>query len=189
MLTPEEKRELLRIAREAIAAALQGKSQRRGSTPSGGLASPSGAFVTLRLGHELRGCIGYIESAEPVADVVAEVAVRAAFEDPRFPPVTPAEFRKISLEVSVLSPMRRVGDISEIEVGVHGLVIERGGRRGLLLPQVAVEFGWDRMEFLANVCRKAGLPREAWMGPGAALYVFSAELAAEEDVLIGPHHS
>jgi AmmeMemoRadiSam system protein A len=180
MLTAEEKQQLLTIARESIAFAIRGKDYHLSVPPRGALAQPSGAFVTIRLHGELRGCIGFIESNEPLARVVAGVAVKAAFEDPRFPSLTPSEFNDISIEVSVLSPLRRVRDYAEIQVGVHGLVIDNGYRRGLLLPQVATEYGWDRDEFLENVARKAGLPRNAWKDPGTQLHMFSAEIAEEE---------
>ncbi len=180
MLTAQEKEQLLTIARESIARAMRGTQFDPPVPARGTLARPSGAFVTLKLHGDLRGCIGFIESNEPVARVVAEVAVKAAFEDPRFPSLTPSEFKDISVEVSVLTPLQPVHDISEITVGVHGLVIEHGYRRGLLLPQVATEYGWDRREFLENVARKAGLPRDAWKDPGTRLYMFSAEIAEEE---------
>lgn len=180
MLTPEEKRELLKIARDAISCLLRGKEFPRPTPKQGGLSQPSGAFVTIRIGHDLRGCIGYIESAEPLANVVAEVAVKAACEDPRFPPLTPAEYDRISLEVSVLTPLRAISDISDIRVGEHGLLLELGYRRGLLLPQVATEYGWNREEFLNSVSRKAGLPRNAWRDPNATIYIFGAEVVEEE---------
>lgn len=189
MLTPEEKHRLLEIAREAIANALEGKPQPRVPAPGGGLSRGGGAFVTIRIDHELRGCIGYIESTDPLSEVVSEVAVKAAFDDPRFPPLLPKEFRRSSLEVSVLSPLRQIKDVNEIEVGVHGLVIELGSRRGLLLPQVATEYGWDRMEFLTNVCRKAGLARDAWTSTDAKIHVFSAEVIAEEDPVVRSDHA
>ncbi len=184
MFTPDEKRELLRIARDAISCALQGKRAKTGTRVEGVLAQPSGAFVTLRINHDLRGCIGYIESSEPLADVVADVAVKAAFDDPRFPPLTSAEFPNVSLEVSVLSPMKLIKDIGEIEVGVHGLLLELGYQRGLLLPQVATEYGWDRLEFLGNVARKAGLPRTAWSDPKARIFTFRADVIVEEEASV-----
>jgi AmmeMemoRadiSam system protein A len=179
MFTVEEKRELLRIARDAIGCSLEEKEFQRPSAVHGRLAQPSGAFVTIRMDHDLRGCIGYIESAEPLADVVADVAVKAAFEDPRFPPLTSPEFKHVTLEVSVLTPLRPISDISEITVGEHGLLLELGHRRGLLLPQVAVEYGWNREEFLENVSRKAGLARDAWRDPKSTIYIFSAEIVDE----------
>jgi len=180
MFTPQEKRELLAIAREAISNVVEATPFRRRPPWQGGLAQPCGAFVTLRIGGDLRGCIGYIESTEPLADVVASVAVKAALDDPRFPPLTAAEFRRVSVEVSVLSPLRPVSDITTIEIGVHGLLLELGHHRGLLLPQVATEYGWARLEFLANLARKAGLPKDAWSDPEAKLYAFTADIIEEE---------
>ena len=181
MLTPDEKRELLGIARESIASTLRQKPYSPSFSPEGNLSRHCGAFVTIRLHHDLRGCIGYIESAQPLAEVVAEVAAKAAIEDPRFPAMTIAELGKATLDVSVLSPIQPVKDIQEIEVGKHGLLLELGMRRGLLLPQVAVEYRWTREEFLENTARKAGLFREAWKDPRAKIYMFSAEVVEEEE--------
>jgi len=186
MLTREEKHELLSIARESIAHALVG-----GGKPTddkypklrkieGRLALPSGAFVTLRLGRDLRGCIGFIVSDQPLADVVAEVAVKSATEDPRFVPMTQSELARATIEISILSPPRQVIDFAEIEVGRHGLIVELGRLRGLLLPQVATEYGWDRETFLDQTARKAGLPPKAWREPDAKVYLFSAEIIEEQ---------
>ncbi len=183
MLSAEEKRELLAVAREAIASALKGEPYTLPSPATEGLAQPAGAFVTLRLDHELRGCIGYVESEKPVVQVVAEVAVKAAFDDPRFAPLTPEEFEHVSIEVSVLSPLRRIHSVEEIEVGVHGIVVVLGLRRGLLLPQVAVEYHLDRETFLEAALRKAGLPPSYRYAPDLELYVFEAEIVTEADVL------
>jgi len=195
MLNDEEKREILRIARQSIRAALERSYVRKsgpapapvvlpsdpGSRPlTGRLGEASGAFVTIRSGGDLRGCIGYIESPYSLGRVVSEVAEKAALEDPRFPPLTPEEFEGISLEVSVLSPLRKITSFEEIEVGVHGLLLELGHHRGLLLPQVATEYGWNRDEFLEHTARKAGLPRDAWKDPQAEIYIFSAEIVEEE---------
>jgi AmmeMemoRadiSam system protein A len=138
----------------------------------------AGAFVTLRLNGALRGCIGYPEAQLALIDLVERCAVSAAISDPRFPPVTLAEWRAIDLEISVLGPMEVVGSISEIEVGRHGLVVESGRRRGLLLPQVATEWHWDAREFASQTCVKAGLPRDAWE-KGASLFRFEAEVFGE----------
>ncbi len=181
MLTPDEKRELLDIARESIACTLQRKPYSPRTAHEGNLSRHCGAFVTIRIHHDLRGCIGYIESAQPLAEVVAEVAAKAASEDPRFPAMTFAELGKATLDVSVLSPIQRVSDIQEIEVGKHGLLLELGSRRGLLLPQVALEYRWTREEFLDNTARKAGLFRDAWKDPRAKIYIFSAEVVEEEE--------
>jgi hypothetical protein len=136
--------------------------------------------VTIREGGELRGCIGYIESPYPLARVVAEVAAKAATEDPRFLPLTQSDLARVTLEVSVLSPLRQIADVSEIQVGTHGLLLELGRYRGLLLPQVATEYGWDRETFLASTAKKAGLPGNAWKDPEARISVFSAEIISEQ---------
>ena len=148
---------------------------------NGALADPAGAFVTLRLNHELRGCIGYIESSDPLAGVIDEVAEKAAFEDPRFPPLTPDEFRQVHIEISVLSPMKRITSIEEITVGTHGLLLKHGWHRGLLLPQVATEYGWGREEFLESVARKAGVSRTAWRDENTKLFIFSATVFEEHE--------
>jgi AmmeMemoRadiSam system protein A len=185
MLSPEEKRELLEIARESIAHALVGAHAPEritvgGREYTGGLAEPSGAFVTIRIGEDLRGCIGYIESTMPVGEVVSEVAVKAATEDPRFMPMSQGELARATLEVSILSPLKQVARVEEIEVGRHGLLLELGRHRGLLLPQVATEYGWDREKFLEYTARKAGLPADAWKDPEAKIYSFSAEIIHED---------
>lgn len=186
MFSPAERHALLRLARAAVAARVAG-----GPPPAPGEDVPdtrAGAFVTLRRPDgELRGCIGHIEADRPVAEIVTHVAASAATEDPRFTPVMPAELAALELEVSVLGPLERIDprDPSEIDIGRHGLVIEQGGRRGLLLPQVATEWGWDREEFLSHLCAKAGLPRDAWKA-GATVYRFEAEVFSEETERV--HH-
>ena len=188
MLNKKEQQLLLSIARESIARALAGGRGKRKSEGmaiaeadlAGPLGAPSGVFVSIHIGKDLRGCIGYIRSELPLAQVVDDVAAKAATEDPRFPPMTQTELALATLEVSVLAPLRQVKDISEIEVGRDGLVIELSGRRGLLLPQVATEYGWDRETFLAHTSRKAGLPSDAWKIPEAKIYRFSAEIIEEK---------
>lgn len=186
MLTHEQRRELLRIARSSIAASLQQSGHTAGDPdihPSKELLKPRGAFVTIRINRELRGCIGYMESLLPLAEVVAEVAVKAALDDPRFPPMQTSELEHATLEISVLSPMRRISNKDEIRVGEHGLMLEHGFGKGVLLPQVATEYGWNAEEFLEAVCRKSGLHKWAWKDPGARISVFSAEVIDEEEVL------
>jgi AmmeMemoRadiSam system protein A len=139
------------------------------------------AFVTLRRGDQLRGCIGHVESDRPLAEVIARAAVAAAFEDPRFTPVTLVEFDQISIEISVLGPMQPVSDPSTIEVGRHGLVVHSGTKRGLLLPQVPAEWGWDRETYLDQACAKAGLARGAWR-TGAEILCFEADVFSEGDL-------
>jgi AmmeMemoRadiSam system protein A len=181
MLSEDERRELLGFVRRAIEDVFAGRASDAGEKHQceGRLAEPGGAFVTIRIDRQLRGCIGYIESDKPLKSVIAEVAAKAAFEDPRFPPLSLQEFREATLEVSILSPLHKVASIEEIVVGTHGILLELGRHRGLLLPQVATEYGWDRKEFLENTARKAGLPRDAWSDPQAALFVFAAEIVAE----------
>ncbi|HTO94357.1 MAG TPA: AmmeMemoRadiSam system protein A [Bacteroidota bacterium] len=175
-MTDDERRRLLAIARESLVSLLEHRPAHDAGPLTGRLAEPGGAFVTLKSGGRLRGCIGYIDSPRPLATVVAEVARKSACEDPRFTPLAPGELGALSLEISVISPLRAVEDRSLIRPGIDGVLIELGGRRGLLLPQVATEEAWDAAALLAGVCRKAGLPPEAWNEPGARLFTFTAEI-------------
>jgi uncharacterized protein len=181
MLSEIQRKTLLQIARESIAAVLEGK--RADVTKyelDDDLRRPSGAFVTLndREG-ELRGCIGSIEPVAPLFQAVSSSAISAAFRDPRFFPVTPEELSTLHLEISVMGPITRVKDFSEIEVGRDGLIASRGPYAGLLLPQVASEYGWDRDTFLSQTCVKAGLPSAAWRSPDTRIERFSAEVFGE----------
>lgn len=179
MLDERDKRTLTRIARSAIHAHLTGAPAEPAPT-EGAAGEARGAFVTLHKHGELRGCIGHIEPDMPLGQVVARCAVSAATSDPRFDAVTPDELSHMDLEVSVLGPLEPVATIEEIEVGRHGLVVEMGWHRGLLLPQVATEWGWDRETFVEHTCRKAGLPPDAWQ-QGARLWKFEAEVFSEHD--------
>jgi len=136
-----------------------------------------GAFVTL---HEksgaLRGCIGYVEPVKPLFQTIIEMAIACSTRDPRFHPVTSDEFPNLDLEISVLTPLEEVLNVEEIRIGEHGLMIKKAGSSGLLLPQVATEFGWDRHEFLRETCQKAGLEKNAWKEPDAKLFAFSAQV-------------
>jgi AmmeMemoRadiSam system protein A len=184
-LNAETRRELLRIAREAIAAAVEGRTYRVEKAPAEA-DQLAGAFVTIHHNRELRGCIGQIDAREPLASTVAHCAVSAATHDPRFPSLTARELDAgTEIEISVLTPMQPVGAPEEIEVGRDGLLIQQGYRSGLLLPQVATEWGWDRDTFLAQTCRKAGLPLDAWKH-GAEIFKFQAEIFGERDSL-EPH--
>jgi AmmeMemoRadiSam system protein A len=138
----------------------------------------AGAFVTIRKKGRLRGCIGYPEPERPLLDVVEHCAVSAAISDPRFPPLSAAEWEDVDLELSVLGPIEPVDHISEVVVGRDGLIVEFDRRRGLLLPQVAVEWKWDATEFASQTCIKAGLPPDAWQ-KGAKLFKFEAEVFSE----------
>ncbi len=172
----EERRELLRLARAAIAAALRGE---RFAPPAPGphLSEKRGAFTTLHCQGRLRGCIGYVEAREPLYRTVIETAQAAAFEDPRFQPLSPEEMPDVKLEISVMSPLQEIAP-ADVQVGVHGLLLSQHGRRGLLLPQVATEWGFSREDFLRETCRKAGLPNDAWQH-GARIEAFTAEVFGE----------
>jgi AmmeMemoRadiSam system protein A len=177
---------LFRIARDSIAAHLQGTPQP--AVPGGSplLQERRGVFVTLHLRGRLRGCIGYLEAVKPLGQAVQEMALAAAFQDPRFPPLSAPELAEIHLEISVLSPMRRIDNIDDIEVGVHGLYVEFNGRRGLLLPQVATECRWDRFTFLQQTCIKACLPADAWQYPATRIFVFTADILSEPPAAAAP---
>ena len=168
---------LLHLAHDSIASALQHREISL-DPPTGHLAELRGAFTTLYLGGELRGCVGYVLPACSVYRAVAETACAAAFDDNRFPPVTDQEASELQIELSILSPPKPVRP-EEIEVGCHGLLISWRGRRGLLLPQVPVEHQWDRVTFLEQTCRKAGLPMDAWQ-KGASVEAFTAEVFGEK---------
>jgi AmmeMemoRadiSam system protein A len=156
------KQELVNLAKEAIAAFVRSGEFIKFDSQDPVLNQTLGVFVTLRKGEALRGCIGQLRSDDPLYQTVKETAVSAASRDPRFPPVANAELNELSIKISILSPLEPVQDISDIEVGVHGVMIIHAGHRGILLPQVPVERGWDRKTFLENVCLKAGLPPETW---------------------------
>jgi len=182
-LSEEDKALMLRIARSAIESRLTGRKEPQLLSVSGALNEKRGAFVTLHgRGGRLRGCIGCIEGRLPLYKTVREMALAAAFNDPRFPPVSRQELDNLEIEISVLTPLREVEDISEIEVGKHGIYITRGFYSGLLLPQVATQYGWDRLEFLEETCLKAGLPPTAWKDKNTNIYIFSADVFAERDV-------
>ena len=181
MLTPEQRNQLLSIARRSIEAVLAGhRPDLGGVSLDPVLTRPSGAFVTLHeAGGELRGCIGSIQAVAPLFQAVSSSAINAAFRDPRFFPVTPEELPALHIEISVMSPIEAVTNVEEIEVGRDGLIVSRGSRAGLLLPQVASEHGWDRETFLRQTCVKAGLPPDAWRSPDCRIERFSAEVFAE----------
>lgn len=179
MFTEDQQRTLVEIARRAVARTVNGAGS--GEVPSmPNLPQATGAFVTLKRRGELRGCIGTLECRRSLPEEVARVAVSAAREDPRFEPVRPSELDDLDVEVSVLGPLEPIDplDPTAIDIGRHGLVVEHGWRRGLLLPQVATEWGWDRETFLAHTCAKAGLPPDCWRN-GATVYRFAADVFGE----------
>src|SRR5712692_3657512 len=175
MMTSDiDRRLLLQLVREAIIAHVTG-TPRPAPAESPLLERPGAAFVSLHSRGELRGCIGHVEADEPLGCVIVRCGVAACSSDPRFPPVLASELSEIIVELSLLGPLEPIGGSHDIEIGRHGLVVELGWYRGLLLPQVATEWGWDRDAFLAQTCHKAGLPRDAWQH-GAKLWRFEAEV-------------
>jgi AmmeMemoRadiSam system protein A len=178
-LTESERRTLLETARASITARFEGTHPSvPEATPA--LRTPCGAFVTLKIGGRLRGCIGHIAAVAPLIETVRDVALASAFDDPRFPPLARDELARVTIEVSVLSPFCRTRDPSEIRVGTHGILVRRSLRSGLLLPQVATEQGWSREEFLVHTCRKAGLPDDAWRESDTIIEIFTAIVFSEE---------
>jgi hypothetical protein len=175
-LTEEEKKSLRQIAQASIERRLKGEKAPPIDIAGGHLKENRGAFVSLHRRGQLRGCIGIIQPTRPLYQVVEEMASAAAFEDTRFAPLSAQELKDLDLEISVLTPLQRVQDIQEIEVGIHGLYIKKGFYAGLLLPQVAAEYKWDRLTFLEETCRKAGLPKNAWKEKGTEIYLFSADI-------------
>lgn len=176
MLSQQEKDYLLNIARRSIEAGVEGEEPPKFADCPQALMNPSGAFVTIHTFKELRGCIGFTEPSKPLVETVIEVAAKAALQDPRFNPVSQDEIEDIEIEISVLSPMKEIKDVNEIEVGEHGIMMEQGFIRGLLLPQVANEYGWNRETFLNQTARKAGIPAGAWKAGDVKIFIFSAEV-------------
>ncbi|MBN2071329.1 MAG: AmmeMemoRadiSam system protein B [Candidatus Krumholzibacteriota bacterium] len=181
-ISREDRLFLLRYARRVIEDRLSGKETDDDIPDSRVLGEKRGGFVTLKKRGQLRGCIGYIEAIKPLAETVAEMAASAAFNDTRFNPVSKEELDDIAIEISVLSPVRKIDDPSIIVVGKHGIIITRGRNRGLLLPQVATEWKWDRETFLSQTCVKAGLDPDAWKLEGTLIEIFSAEIFSEEEL-------
>ena len=186
-LSKEEREILLRIARRSVETVVKDGTLYDWS-PGGfeALARERGAFVTLRKHGELRGCIGYVAPMKPLCETVRDVAAMAAVRDHRFPPVNAKELGDLEYEISVLSPLRRVLDITQIRIGRDGLVVKRGDQEGLLLPQVAVEEGWDRVTFLDFACRKAGLAAGAWKDEGTDVFSFTALVFGEHRLQPAP---
>jgi AmmeMemoRadiSam system protein A len=175
-----DRQSLLKLARSAIEARVKAQTM-----PAPGdsevFGHMAGAFVTIHKRGQLRGCIGHVEADEPLGRVVTRCAVAAASSDPRFSPIAPDELPDLHIELSVLGPLERIERLDNVEIGRHGLVVEQGWHRGLLLPQVAVEWKWDRETFAAETCRKAGLDSGAWAS-GAKMWCFEAEVFAEPGV-------
>jgi AmmeMemoRadiSam system protein A len=176
--TPEERAVLLRLAHESVLSALERREVCL-TPPSPHLSEPRGAFTTIYFHGRLRGCVGYVFPVTSLYRTVAETARAAAFEDTRFSPVTLEEAPELDVSLSILSPLKTIRP-EEVEIGLHGLVVVHGGRRGLLLPQVPIEHQWDRVTFLEQTCRKAGLPLDAWQ-KDATLEAFTAEVFGDRE--------
>jgi len=180
-LPENEQQLLLHIAREAVRSHLSQTPLQLPNVSSESLTARRGVFVSLHRGHRLRGCVGNISPTAPLYRTVAESAISAAVADPRFPPLTVAELNDVTFEISLLSPLELVQSADEIEIGTHGLLITKQHMRGLLLPQVASQYGWDREQFLFETCRKAGLHGNAWK-EGATIHRFAAEILTEQKI-------
>jgi hypothetical protein len=175
-LNEEEKKTLHQIAKTVIENKAKGKAVPDFKVESPTLKENRGAFVTIHKRGQLRGCIGYIEGQGPLHKTIERMAEAAAFKDPRFTPVKENELPELELEISVLTPLKRITDVNEIQVGKHGIYIVKGMWAGLLLPQVATEYGWDRQTFLEHTCQKANLPSNAWKEKDTEIYIFSADI-------------
>ena len=186
VLSDEEKVILLQTARKSIESRLlgpAGSSNEESSHISPNLKSKCGVFVSLHEHGTLRGCIGYLSSEKALVDTVSDAARASAFQDMRFTPLQKGEEKKIDIEISVLSPLREIKSVEEIKVGTHGILIEKDYRSGLLLPQVAVEYQWDRETFLVNTCNKAGLSGDCWKNQDTVIKIFNAIVFGEKDLL------
>jgi len=187
-ISPNEQLILLSDARESIASQLENRSPRykNDNEIPAVLREPCGAFVTLHkteagtVKHSLRGCIGRMNASLPLFETVRNMARQAAFGDPRFPPLESEELEKCQIEISALSPMLVCPDPKQVKVGIHGLYLVRGGRSGVLLPQVPVEQGWNLDEYLDYICLKAGLPQKSYEDADAVLYTFTAVVFGEK---------
>lgn len=180
MLSEKEKTTLLTLSRRTLEAHFKDQTVLPFFCISGELGQPRGAFVTLHKQGDLRGCIGRMESPDPLYETIQKMTIAAALEDPRFNPVMLEELNLLQIEISVLSPRTVLNDLSQIVVGQHGLSVSRGFNRGVLLPQVAIDHQWDRPEFLSHTCQKAGLPFDAWKKGDVKIEIFSAEVFGEE---------
>lgn len=178
-LTAGEKTVLLNIARSTVENFVRSGLYTVEPREEKSLNARNGCFVTIKQKGQLRGCIGNFQSERPLFKEVAEMAVASASKDPRFYPMKQEDLGDFTVEISVLSKLEKIEDIQQIEIGRHGIYLEKGYYRGVLLPQVATEHGWDRETFLKQTCIKAGLPPEAWRADDAEIYIFSAQVFGE----------
>jgi AmmeMemoRadiSam system protein A len=177
----EQKKKLLALARKTIEEGAHGKKKSKALPDDEGLTIPAGAFVSLHKRGMLRGCIGRFEADSPLCETVVDMAWAASRKDPRFNEIEQEELSDIDIEISVLSPLKKISDVKEIEVGRHGIYIIRGGLRGTLLPQVALEQGWNREGFLRHTCMKAGLPPDAYKDDSTDIYIYDALVFGEKE--------
>jgi AmmeMemoRadiSam system protein A len=182
MLSNADKIALLKLARTTLEAYFSNAKTPACDACNESLRAQKGAFVSLHQKKELRGCIGQLYPDRELFRIVQHCIISAAVEDNRFLPVTQQEIKDLDIEISVLSPFRRIRDIEEIEAGTHGLYLVQGHFRGLLLPQVATQYQWDRETFLDQTCRKSGLPKSAWHDPLTMIYIFEAEVFSESEM-------
>jgi AmmeMemoRadiSam system protein A len=177
-LSEADRESILELARQAVGEAVCHNHLPEAIPKTGVFEQRCGVFVTLHVGKRLRGCIGVIEARAPLGESIVKCAASAAQEDPRFSPMQPEELPNVDIEVSLLSPLQRIQP-EEVEVGKHGLLVEQGYHRGLLLPQVAVEYHLERERFLEETCHKAGLGADAWKEPQTKIYAFTCEIVGE----------
>lgn len=183
MLNQEQRKRLLKLARNSIETYLKTGKKLEVNENDPVLNKNMGAFVTLNKGGDLRGCIGNLVGSQPIYLTVRDMAVEAAVDDPRFSPLSLKELKEVEVEISVLSPLTRVKSADEIELGKHGVLVSKGARSGVFLPQVATETGWSKEEFLNNLCsHKAGLPESSWKDKDTEIYIFSAEVFSEKEI-------
>ena len=181
MLNAKQRNDLLKIASDSISTYLTTGKKLQLEQTDPLLNQEMGAFVTLNKHGQLRGCIGNLTGSQPLYLTVRDMAVEAAVDDPRFPALSLTELKDIDIEISVLSPLKRIASANDIELGKHGVLARRGFQSGVFLPQVAVETGWSKEEFLDNLCaHKTGLPADAWKDKNTELYIFSAEVFSEK---------
>lgn len=181
MFSDDDKKNMLTAAREVLSSCAKGEEVMMPESLSELDSEPMGIFITLHTSKgELRGCIGYLVGIKPLPDAIVEMTKAASKNDPRFSPVKEAELNDIVLEISLLSPLKKIDSPDAIEIGKHGLVVSDGPNKGLLLPQVATENNWDKITFLEHTCEKAHLPRDAWKSEETEISIFSAEVFEEK---------
>ncbi|MCX8092662.1 MAG: AmmeMemoRadiSam system protein A [Candidatus Goldbacteria bacterium] len=183
MLNNEQKKTLLKLARDTIEKYITQGIILKFENKDPVLNEKRGAFVTIHNKGELRGCIGLIEGTQELYKTIIEMAIESATSDPRFPPLTPDELNDIDIEISVLTPLKKIKSIDEIILGKHGVIVKKGFRSGVFLPQVATETGWDKKTFLEHLCAgKAGLSKDAYLDKNTEIYIFEADVFGEKDI-------